>query len=125
VRERIEQCRANLDMAIQGDLINGLDHIEPDWGWDNWFRTDCIEWVPPEARPDKSRFWADAALLSLQRGMLEREVLLVHIGIGGLAAFTYAFSNPTISRWQESLEPRSELKALLRDFVRLSSCLDQ
>ena len=90
-----ELLRGNLPIPIRGGFgfVSGLELVLPNFDYSPMFvEPSEIERVPPEEWPSAERLWAEWTRMRVEdRQGQGQNVLLVHIGLGGLAAMLYFF----------------------------------
>ncbi len=98
VRKAVDWHRRNLKIPVTGFGFITKLVVEEGTEYRELFVEPATIWIPPEAKPAESKFWAEYALLTIElhqeRG--ERRVHLLHIGISGLAAALYFFEPHSI-----------------------------
>jgi hypothetical protein len=79
-----------LDMKNDGDLSELLREV--------LFTEPKTEWIPAENKPHETRLWGEYAKLGIYvyPDREERHVHLLHIGLGGLAAWMWFFETHRI-----------------------------
>ena len=92
----VEEHRRNLQVPIPGvgfifqiNMVNTGD--SPGVDRRGLFKEPAITWLPHDKAPDDTRFWGEYARLGIYRGQEERQVHLLHLGLGGLAAWLWFF----------------------------------